>query len=233
MTVTVQSSNLSSLAPKLQVYSAGLCLVGSASAPSTFGATTSVTACVQAGQKYYFQVLAAGGPAPIGAYGLLVNFGNQSQPPIPPPNTVVPQQPDQGGGTENDNAPPGGLTGLGLGCGDGNSFINSVFANIGGLGGWAQGMTYTPPTVAGNSYVDRAGDFGSWWVVPGSANVVSSIGIAALPSSNQNAPWFGFAPGSSTQATSTVNPAAAVTLGPASSVLQAIDNALDQLASNN
>ena len=102
MTVTVQSSNLSSLAPKLQVYNSSLGLVGQVSAPNTLGATISVTVpSVQAGQQYYFKVLQAGGPGPIGGYGLLVNFGNQSQPPIQPPNTVVAQQPDQGGGVIN------------------------------------------------------------------------------------------------------------------------------------
>ena len=39
MTVTVQSSNLSSLAPSLQVYSSSLSLIGQTSAPDTFGAT--------------------------------------------------------------------------------------------------------------------------------------------------------------------------------------------------
>ena len=99
MTVTVQSSNLSSLSPSLAVYSSSLSLVGQASAPNTLGATISVSTSVVAGQGYYIKVLAAGGPGPIGGYGLLVNFGNQSQSPIPPPNTVVPSQPDQGGGS--------------------------------------------------------------------------------------------------------------------------------------
>jgi hypothetical protein len=101
MTVTVQSSNLSSLSPKLVVYNSALGLVGQASAPNSLGATISVTTTVTAGQGYYYKVLAAGGPGPIGSYGLLVNFGSQSQPPIQPPNTVVAQQPDQGGGTLN------------------------------------------------------------------------------------------------------------------------------------
>jgi hypothetical protein len=94
MTVTVQSSNLSSLAPSLQVYNASLSLVGSASAPNTFGATISVSSSVASGQGYYIKVAGAGGPGPIGGYGLLVNFGNQAQAAIPPPNTVVAQQPD-------------------------------------------------------------------------------------------------------------------------------------------
>ena len=62
MTVTVQSSNLSSLSPKLQVYSSSLSLVGQASATASLGATITVSARVcKPGQGYYFKVLAAGG----------------------------------------------------------------------------------------------------------------------------------------------------------------------------
>ena len=95
MSVTVQSSNLSSLSPKFQVYNSSLVSLGSETAADSLGATISWSTSVQAGQGYYIKVLAAGGPGPIGGYGLLVNFGNQSQSPIPPPNTVVAQQPNQ------------------------------------------------------------------------------------------------------------------------------------------
>ena len=56
---------------------------------ASLGATVTVSASVQPGQEYYFKVLAASGPGPIGGYGLQVNFGSQPQAPIPPPNTVV------------------------------------------------------------------------------------------------------------------------------------------------
>jgi Matrixin len=104
MDVTVQSSNLSSLAPKLQVYTSSLGLVGQVSAPGTLGATIGLSTSVVAGQSYYLKVLAAGGAGSIGGYGLLVNFGSQSQSPIPPPNTVVASEPNQGGGTVNNVA---------------------------------------------------------------------------------------------------------------------------------
>ena len=101
MNVTVQSTNLSSLSPKLMVYTSSLGLVGQASAVNSMGATVSVSTSVSANQGYYIKVLAAGGYGAIGGYGLLLNFGSQTQAPIPPPNTVVAQQPDRSGGSLN------------------------------------------------------------------------------------------------------------------------------------
>jgi hypothetical protein len=99
MVATLQSSNLSSLSPRITVYTSSLSLVGSAGS-SSFGDTVSVTANnVQAGQGYYIRVMANVGGTQIGDFGLEVNLGSQTQAPIPPPNTVVAQQPDQGGGT--------------------------------------------------------------------------------------------------------------------------------------
>jgi len=144
MTVTVQSSNLSSLSPKLQVYTSALSLVGQASAIGSMGATISVTSSVQSGQGYYYKVLAAGGPGAIGGYGLLVNFGSQSQSPIPPPDTVVAQQPDGGGGSLNNAINiigpinPGGGTNIGAPL--------PVFTTVGTLSGWALTFTASAPT---------------------------------------------------------------------------------------
>jgi hypothetical protein len=149
MTVTVQSSNLSSLAPRLAVYNSSLVLVGQVSAPNTLGATINVTVSnVRAGQQYYFKVLQAGGPGPIGGYGLLVNFGSQSQPPIQPPNTVVAGQPDQGGGVTTN----GIVAGLSRGGGApsltaiGNLNVWSEQYTVGMIG--SSGSNATTPTAA-------------------------------------------------------------------------------------
>jgi hypothetical protein len=103
MIVTMQSSNLSSLCPRLAVFNGQVQGLGQAIAPNTYGATVSYTVNnVSPGQVYYIRASAANtGPGSDGAFGLLVNFGSQPQAPIPPPNTVVPSQPDQGGGTAN------------------------------------------------------------------------------------------------------------------------------------
>ena len=152
MKVTVQSSNLSSLAPRLQVYNSSRSLLGQTSAPNTFGATISLSSSVASGQGYYVKVTDAGGAAPAGNYGLLLNFGSSTQSPIPPPNTVVAQQPDGGGGTINNVVVAGGGSTLGnssggLGSGQGN------FTAIGALSGWVEDMaiSQSSPTNPGSS----------------------------------------------------------------------------------
>ncbi len=98
---TVQSSNLSSLSPKVYVYTSSLSMIGSASS-SSFGATVSVSLSgVQAGQTYLVRAFGNSAGSPTGGFGLELNFGSVYQPPIAPPNTVVPQQPDQGGGGQD------------------------------------------------------------------------------------------------------------------------------------
>ncbi len=102
MVVTAQSANLSMLSPSLWLYKPGPKLpiaIGSASS-TAYGATVSYSlAGVQAGQTYLIRALGNAAGNPTGGFGLEVNFGSATQPPIPPPNTVVLQQPDQGGGT--------------------------------------------------------------------------------------------------------------------------------------
>jgi Matrixin len=101
LVATVQSSNLSSLSPQVSVYSSGLQLLGSASSAS-FGATVSVSIPgVQAGQTYLVRANGNAAGSATGGFGLELNFGSVYQPPIAPPNTVVPQQPDQGGGGQD------------------------------------------------------------------------------------------------------------------------------------
>jgi hypothetical protein len=220
MTVTVQSSNLSSLSPKFLVYSASLGLVSQASAPNSFGATITTTATVTAGQSYYIKVMAAGGPGPIGAYGLLVNFGSQAQPPILPPNTVVAAQPDQGGGTSDLNAPlnlPGTLN------------IDSTphgahQVGIGFLNGWADGMTFRfmpagqqPPTSSSSlgSVISATIQGVLFGVISNIDSSTPSILTSSSPNSSDN-------PGS---------PATFV-LGALPSALQALDEVLSSWSSS-
>jgi hypothetical protein len=207
MTVTAQSSSLSSLAPSLQVYSSSMSLVGQASAPNTFGATISVSSSVTAGQGYYFKVTAAGGPGSIGAWGLLANFGSQTQSPIPPPNTVVAQQPDQGGGTINNSQPAGG-----------QGLNNTALTTIGTLTDWTDELL-APTTPQGGSG-------------PNSSTTTSSSTMNVLPASTGVTSSAQIGTSSSVAPTSATLAPSVVAVGPTTTVLQAVDDAPDQLASD-
>ncbi len=104
MVVTEQSSNLSMLSPDLWVYtpSTGLPVpIGSVNS-TAYGATVSYSVSgVQAGQSYLIREYGNSAGDSTGGFGLEVNFGSASQAPIPPPNTLVLQQPNQGGGVDN------------------------------------------------------------------------------------------------------------------------------------
>jgi hypothetical protein len=97
MVATVQSSALSSLNPKVTVFTSSLKPLGMVGS-SNYGDTVSFSVSgVVPGQGYYIRASNNGGSS-NGAFGLELNFGSMPQPPIPPPNTVVLQQSDQGGG---------------------------------------------------------------------------------------------------------------------------------------
>jgi hypothetical protein len=117
MVVTEQSTNLSMLSPALYIYTSGLKYVGS-QITTAYGATVSVSIPgVQAGQIYLIGAGGYAGGDTTGTFGLELNFGSQPQSPIPPPNTVVPQQPDQGGGSALTHAQliaVGNISGLGV-----------------------------------------------------------------------------------------------------------------------
>lgn len=90
LAVTMQSSSLSSLEPKLTLYDSGLHGLAAAGA-TTYGGTATVTLTgVTAGQTYYIKASAdVNGPGAAGAYGLNVNAGTGTMSAIAPPNTSV------------------------------------------------------------------------------------------------------------------------------------------------
>jgi hypothetical protein len=110
MTAMMQSSGLSSLSPRMTVYTASLRTVGAASS-TAFGDTLNVSISgVQPGQGYYFRLSATVGGTAIGDYALGVNFGSQPLNPFPPPDTTVPEQPDQGGGSMSERTGRGWMS---------------------------------------------------------------------------------------------------------------------------
>lgn len=158
MVVTMQSTGLSLLSPKLLVYNSSLSGLAQVAAPGAFGQTVSVTLSgVSPGQVYYFKAMAANtGPTGAGGYGLEVNFGSNAMSPIAPPNTQVAQQPNQSsgasatqqtggdGGDRGDGG--GGLLGGLLG-----GLIKVVFnlldhvITLGSLTGYGDPQTVGPP----------------------------------------------------------------------------------------
>ncbi len=108
MTVSMQSTGLSSLSPRIQVLNNSLQNLGVESAPGAFGATVTVTLNgVVPGSGYFIRAMAASsGPTSAGAYGLLVNFGSSPMSPISPPNTTVPEALNQGGGGVSQTSAP-------------------------------------------------------------------------------------------------------------------------------
>jgi hypothetical protein len=90
MTVSVQSSGLSLMAPKMTVYAAdGVTVLGSASGLGHYGTTLNVTINnVTAGEQFYVKVQGADSSVfATGAYGIVLNFGTGVSPTVASPNT--------------------------------------------------------------------------------------------------------------------------------------------------
>lgn len=103
MTVTVQSSGLSLLAPLVRVYDANQVLIGSASGLNQYGTTLTVPLSgVSAGQQFYVMVDGADNTAfGTGKYALTLNFGTGASPTVPLPSTLTANgTPLSGGGAE-------------------------------------------------------------------------------------------------------------------------------------
>lgn len=98
LTVTLQTNNLSSAAPRVVLFANnGTTSLAQATAPNVYGTSVTATASVIAGTKYFIKVLPASTIGAYGSYGLLVSTTSASPTPVVPPNTTVAQQPDQGG----------------------------------------------------------------------------------------------------------------------------------------
>jgi hypothetical protein len=111
LTVNVQSSGLSLLAPTLTVYAADQSTVlGFTSGLHKYGTTLSVTISgITAGQSFYVKVAGADSTAfGTGAYALTLNFGTCPSPSVSQPNTqtAVGSSPQTQGGVPNDTMVP-------------------------------------------------------------------------------------------------------------------------------
>jgi hypothetical protein len=159
MTVTMQSSNLSSLSPKLVIENSAEQGLATASAANSFGGTVTVQISgVSAGQGFYIRAMAANsGAGSSGAYALQVNFGNGTMAPVSPSNTAVAAQPDQGGGAGYQNTGgSGGLLGGLLGGLVG--LVDSLLEiTIGDLTGYGDPLTVKPQARVAREHGHRHG----------------------------------------------------------------------------
>ena len=167
MVVTDQSTNLSMLSPSLWLYQPGSKLpiaIGSASS-TAYGATVSYSLSgVQAGQTYLIRALGNAAGDPTGGFGLEVNFGSVYQPPIAPPNTVVPE-PSQGGGSQEAEV---GL----LEIGNLTAWGNMLPGNLPNIGSGVIEVPLNPVQLSVQTSVDRS------WATYGLAAFVAGTNIA-------------------------------------------------------
>jgi hypothetical protein len=180
MTVSMQSTNLSSVSPRVTVFNSLWLPFGSTSLPNSFGATATFTVSgVTAGQVYYIRANAASGLGSYGAFGLSVNFGSAWQPPIAPPNTVVYQQPHRGGGSTNLVSDPGTASGA----------SDAVLFQVGTFKAYGDLLVAGP--TSGGTWVHRVDTTG--WSLP-KAPGRGPNGSANGSWSDNGDPWIGSTP---------------------------------------
>ncbi len=104
MTIQMQSSGLSLLAPSLKVYNQNFQLVATYTGNGFLGSTLTAQLSVSEGQQYYIRAAGANTTAfGTGAYGLTVNLGTEEAPGVSPPDTQEANgDPLNGGGGLND-----------------------------------------------------------------------------------------------------------------------------------
>jgi hypothetical protein len=105
MTVTVQSSGLSLLAPTLTIYNSSQTQIGYVSGAGQYGTTLTLNITgVSANQQFYIKVAGADTSAfGTGNYGMTISFAGITPPAITSPNTqVLNGNPTHGGGGQYD-----------------------------------------------------------------------------------------------------------------------------------
>jgi hypothetical protein len=100
--ISMQTTSMRSLSPKVVLYTARLTSLASSSAANSYGATVTATANVTAGSVYLVKAMPANpGAGSAGAYSPQINFGSTAMSPLAIANTYVAAQPDLGGGAIN------------------------------------------------------------------------------------------------------------------------------------
>jgi hypothetical protein len=139
--VSIQSSGLSLLAPKVWVYDGSQTQLATASGLNQYGTTLNVTVNgISEGKTYYIKVAGADTSAfGTGAYALTLNVGTGPSPTVPLPNTTTPNgNPLHSGGGLAEETPLGFLLGQvpivgGLLNGLVSDLFTGIFAGYGDL----------------------------------------------------------------------------------------------------
>jgi hypothetical protein len=191
LSAVVQSTSLSELSPKVQIYDAGIHGLAQASASansygavigtSIFNATPNTT--------YYIKVSGSNaGPTGTGNYALLINMGNVNPNLLSPPNTVVYAQPDKGGAGYNSST---GGVGPQREPGDRD-------------GGDQEGRSHDEENLGRRGHPDRAPNSNASpdWINVGGRQVQGDYFLAAMKAATPTASpnWIDFLPGDSLQA---------------------------------
>ncbi len=167
MYAVMQAGNLSSLSPRIVVFDQNQKFLGYSTQPYSYGGNAvAVIPNVTPGQVVYLRCQAASAdPSGVGAYGIMLNFTGQPMSPVPPPWTVVPEMPNQGGGaapeltagSHGDSASINALFGghghgngdghghsLGNAIADGNAIDLAHLIQIGSLSGMGDSLRIQP-----------------------------------------------------------------------------------------
>ncbi len=149
MTVTMQSTNISELSPRVQVYNSSQVSLGYATDAGSYGSTVRLTLTnVVPGQVYYIKAGAASsGATGAGDYALQLNFGSGTQLAIVPPNALIADQPDMGGGTMGNE-------------GHGHNQHDPNAISIGSVTGKGDSLTVRPVVVRQHAHPSGPGSFG-------------------------------------------------------------------------
>ena len=145
-TVVVQSSGLSLLAPKVQVWDAnGNGLAQGAVSGTTYGAFAGTSIYNATPNTWYYVRVqgASSGPNGVGAYALFLNMGPYALVGVGSPITPVANKPSQGGGSYNQVA---GADGQG-----GAADIPFDYTHLGTIRAVGDDLTIAPALLHGNS----------------------------------------------------------------------------------
>lgn len=140
LSVTMQSSGLSSMNPMVEIISSSLHVLAYQYSTQLGATVTATYSGVVPGQSYYVRALGStGGTFDVGAFALEINLGSQSMSPVPTPDPPIAAYSSGSSVSMNDSFSPGTTTTQGPGGTDGWLQIGSS-----NFGGWGDSLGIDP-----------------------------------------------------------------------------------------